>query len=89
MRIAGGRPPGARTPGFVGSCGQLGIVRRLALQLRDLVASGADQLFVGVGVSGQTPAGEQSLGHVFAKLGINSRIELARVAREHDQGPPS
>jgi DNA-binding CsgD family transcriptional regulator len=26
------------------------------------------------------------LRHVFAKLGINSRVELARLARDHEQG---
>src|SRR4029077_8936333 len=28
------------------------------------------------------------LRHVFAKLGINSRVELARLARDHEQGEP-
>jgi len=34
----------------------------------------------------EEPFGDFSVGQAFAKLGINSRVELARLARDHEQG---
>jgi DNA-binding CsgD family transcriptional regulator len=75
-RIVPGEPEPTGWTAITGS--ELAVARLVAEGMTNREA--AERLFV-------SPHTVNShLRHVFTKLGINSRVELARLARDHDQG---